>query len=154
MYITCTGQIRVIRSEHIEKMKNGVILCNAGHFDVEIDINYLNNEDSHPLIIRKNLKRYKINGKKIYLLSEGRVINLVAGEGNPPEIMALSFANQLLSIIYISKNYKKLENKIYNVPKKIEDEVSRLAMQSFNIKIDSITQEQENYFYSLNIISF
>jgi adenosylhomocysteinase len=147
LYITCTGQIRVIRSEHIEKMKNGVILCNAGHFDVEIDINYLNNEDSHPVAIRKNLKCYKINGKKIYLLSEGRVINLVAGEGNPPEIMALSFANQLLSIIYISIHYKKLENKIYNVPKKIEVEISRLALQSFNIKIDSITQEQENYFY-------
>ncbi len=148
LYITCTGQIRVIRQEHMKKMKDGVILCNAGHFDVEIDINYLNKEDHNPTIIRKNLKCYKIKGKKIYLLSEGRVINLVAGDGNPPEIMALSFANQLLSIIYISIHSKKLENKIYNVPKKIEDVISRLALQSFNIKIDSITQEQENYFYS------
>ena len=78
LYITCTGQMRVIRSEHMEKMKNGVIFCNAGHFDVEIDTNYLNNEDIHPVAVRKNLKCYKINGKKIYLLSEGRVINLVA----------------------------------------------------------------------------
>ncbi|MDQ6722759.1 MAG: adenosylhomocysteinase, partial [Thermoproteota archaeon] len=148
LYITCTGQLRVIRQEHIEKMKNGVILCNAGHFDVEIDINYLNTLDFHPTIIRKNLKRYKINKKKIYLLSEGRVINLVGSDGNPPEIMALSFANQLLSIIYLSRRYKKLENKLYKVPKKIENEISRLALQSFNIKIDKITLEQENYFYN------
>ncbi|MER5176269.1 MAG: adenosylhomocysteinase [Candidatus Nitrosocosmicus sp.] len=148
LYITCTGQLRVIRQEHIEKMKNGVILCNAGHFDVEIDINYLNTCDFHPTIIRKNLKCYKISKKKIYLLSEGRVINLVGSDGNPPEIMSLSFANQLLSIIYLSKHYKKLENKIYKVPKKIENEISRLALQSFNIKIDNITLEQENYFYN------
>ena len=146
LYITCTGQLKVIRQEHIEKMKYGVILCNAGHFDVEIDIDYLNNEDSHPTVIRQNVKCYKIKRKKIYLLSEGRVINLVGGNGNPPEIMALSFANQLLSIIHISKHYKKLENKIYKVPKKIEDEISRLALLSFNIKIDNITQDQKSYF--------
>jgi adenosylhomocysteinase len=148
IYITCTGQLRVIRQEHIENMKNGVILCNAGHFDVEIDIEYLNNGDSHPTTIRKNLKCFRINKKKIYLLSEGRVINLVGGEGNSPEIMALSFANQLLSIIYISKNYNKLDPKIYKVPKKIEIEISHLALKSFSIQIDSITKEQENYFYS------
>ena len=96
-------------------MKNGVMLCNAGHFNVEIDTDYLNKADYHPIMIRKNLKCYKISKKKVYLLSEGRVINLVGGEGNPPEIMALSFANQLLSIIYLSKNYEKLENKIYRV---------------------------------------
>ncbi len=148
VYITCTGQLRVIRQEHIENMKNGVILCNAGHFDVEIDIDYLNNEDNHPSTIRKNLKCYKINKKKIYLLAEGRVINLVGGEGNSPEIMALSFANQLLSILYISKNYRYLEPQVYKVPKKIEMEVGHLALKSFNIQIDNITKEQENYFYS------
>ncbi len=148
LYITCTGQVRVIRQEHIEKMKNGVILCNAGHFDIEIDTNYLNKEDLHPITIRKNLKCYNINRKKIYLLSEGRVINLVGADGNPPEIMALSFANQLLSIIYLSKNYKNLENKIYNVPKKIEKQTSQLALQSYSIKIDYITPEQKSYFFS------
>lgn len=148
LYITCTGQMRVIRQEHIEKMKNGVILCNAGHFDIEIDTSYLNKEDLHPTQIRKNLKCYKINRKKIYLLSEGRVINLVGADGNSPEIMALSFANQLLSIIYLSKQYKKMENKIYKVPKKIQSEISLLALQSYNIKIDYITPEQKSYFYS------
>jgi adenosylhomocysteinase len=148
LYITCTGQVRVIRQEHIEKMKNGVILCNAGHFDVEIDINYLNKEDLHPITIRKNLKCYHLNRKKIYLLSEGRVINLVGADGNPPEIMALSFANQLLSIIYLSKHYKNLENKIYSVPKKIENQTSQLALQSYRIKIDDITPEQKSYFFS------
>ncbi len=148
LYITCTGQVRVVREEHIEKMKNGVILCNAGHFDVEIDTNYLNKIDKNPTLIRKNFKCFIINKKKIYLLSEGRVINLVGGDGNPPEIMAFSFANQLLSLIYLSKNYEKLENKIYNVPKKIENESGRLALHSFNIHIDTITKEQANYFYS------
>ena len=148
IYITCTGQLKVIRREHIRTMKNGVILCNAGHFDVEIDMDYLNSEDNHPTTIRKNLKCFKINKKNIYLLAEGRVINLVGGEGNSPEIMALSFANQLLSIIHISKNHNKLEPKVYKVPKKIETEIGILALKSFSIQIDNITKEQECYFYS------
>ena len=148
IFITCTGQLRVIRKEHIRKMKNGAILCNAGHFDVEIDTTYLKVEDRHPIIIKKNLKCYKINGNKIYLLADGRVINLVCANGNSPEIMALSFANQLLSIIYLSKNHNKLENRIYNVSKKIENKISEIALQSFDLKIDKITQEQENYFNS------
>jgi adenosylhomocysteinase len=82
------------------------------------------------------------------LLSEGRVVNLVGGEGNSPEIMALSFANQLLSIIFIAQNFEKLVPSIYDVPKKIEDEISHLALESFNIKIDTITKEQKNYFNS------
>ncbi|MGN6560653.1 MAG: adenosylhomocysteinase [Candidatus Nitrosocosmicus sp.] len=147
MYITATGQIKVIRKEHIEKMKSGVILCNAGHFDVEIDINYLNNFGK-PQSIKKYLECYNIKGKKIYLLSEGRVVNLVGGYGNPPEVMALSFANQLLSIIYLAENHENLENKIYKVPKKIEKEINSLALKSFNIKIDKVTSEQEYYFYS------
>jgi len=148
IFITCTGQLRIIRQEHIKKMKNGVILCNAGHFDMEIDTNYLKVEDRNPLVIKKNLKCYKINGKKIYLLAEGRVINLVCANGNSPEIMSLSFANQLMSIIYISKNHNRLENKIYKVSKRIENKISKIALQSFNLKIDKITQEQENYFNS------
>lgn len=148
IYITCTGQLKVIRKEHIENMKDGVILCNAGHFDVEIDIDYLNKGDNHPTTIRKNLKCFRINRKKIYLLAEGRVINLVGGEGNPPEIMALSFANQILSIVYISKNFKNLEPKVYKVPKKIEIEIGQLALKSFSIQIDNITKEQENYYSS------
>ena len=148
IFITCTGQLRIIRQEHIKKMKNGVILCNAGHFDMEIDTNYLKVEDRNPLVIKKNLKCYKINGKKIYLLAEGRVINLVCANGNSPEIMSLSFANQLMSIIYLSKNHNRLENKIYKVSKRIENKISKIALQSFNLKIDKITQEQENYFNS------
>nr|MBA3978079.1 adenosylhomocysteinase [Nitrosopumilus sp.] len=82
------------------------------------------------------------------LLAEGRVINLVGGEGNPPEIMALSFANQILSIVYISKNFKNLKPKVYKVPKKIEIEIGQLALKSFSIQIDNITKEQENYYSS------
>ncbi len=148
LFITCTGQINVIRQEHIEKMKKGVILCNAGHFDVEIDVKYLKTIDKNPTHINENLKYYNINGKKIYLLSEGRVINLIGAEGNSSEIMALSFANQLLSVIYLSKHYKELENKIYSVPKKIEKEISNLALQKYDIKIDKKTLEQSKYFYS------
>ncbi|HEY6535170.1 MAG TPA: adenosylhomocysteinase [Candidatus Nitrosocosmicus sp.] len=148
LFITCTGQINVIRQEHIEKMKNGVILCNAGHFDVEIETSYLIKMDKNPIYINENMKSYNINEKKIYLLSEGRVINLVGAEGNSPEIMALSFANQLLSVIYLAKHHKELENKIYNVPKKIEKEISRLALQKYGIKIDKKTFEQSKYYYS------
>lgn len=136
IFITCTGQDNVINKNHILKMKNGVILANAGHFDTELDVNFLREMNSLPYTIRDNLDCYKINNKKVYLLAEGRVINLVGAEGNPPEIMSLSFANQMLAILYIFRNYEKLEKRIYNVPKKIEKLVSHLMLKSFNIKIN------------------
>jgi adenosylhomocysteinase len=145
IFITCTGQTHVIREEHIKKMKSGAILANAGHFDIEIDTKYLYSQDKSPASVRVNIDCFNIVGKKIYLISKGRVVNLVGAEGHPPEVMALSFANQLLSIIFISKNYHKMENKIYNVPREIDQSVAKYALDSLNIEIDKITKTQRLY---------
>jgi len=140
IFITCTGSSRIIREEHITKMKDGAILANAGHFDVEIDTNYLYSLDNFPVLVRPNVDCFKFRNKKLYLLSKGRVINLVGAEGHPPEVMALSFANQLLSILFLSKNYHSLENKVYNVPPEIDISVAHYAVEAANLKIDDCGQ--------------
>ena len=145
IFITCTGQTHVIREEHIKKMKSGAILANAGHFDIEIDTKYLYSQDRSPASVRADIDCFNIVGKKIYLISKGRVVNLVGAEGHPPEVMALSFANQLLSIIFISKNYHNMENKIYNVPREIDQSVAKYALDSLNIEIDKMTKTQRLY---------
>jgi len=145
IFITCTGQTHVIRQEHIKKMKNGAVLSNAGHFDVEIDINYIYSQGGPPITVRPNVESITISGKRIFLLSKGRVVNLIGAEGHPPEIMALSFANQLLSIIYILDNYAEMRNKTYDVPGEIDYNVAKSALESMNIKIDSLTERQIVY---------
>lgn len=144
--ITCTGQTSVIRKEHFLKMKDGVILANAGHFDVEIDIESLRSISyCSSMQINPNIERFDINGKRLFLLSKGRVVNLVAGEGHPPEVMALSFANQLLSILYIAKNRDKMEVKVHGVPEQIDQDVGAYALDSMGIRIDQMTEEQKRY---------
>jgi adenosylhomocysteinase len=138
VFVTCTGATNVIKEEHIKKMKDGVFLCNAGHFDVEIDVSYLNSCAGKPKPVRSNIDCYDFNGNRIYLLSKGRVVNLVGAEGNAPEVMALSFANQLLAIIYLSENHDSLENRIYDIPPQINSEVARFAIEAENLRIDSI----------------
>lgn len=145
IFITCTGQTNVIRKEHIKKMKCGAILTNAGHFDREIDIKYLYSQDKSPVTVRTNIDCFKILGKKIYLVSKGRVVNLVGAEGHPPEVMALSFANQIMSIIFISKNYSKMDNKVYTVPSEIDLSVAKYALAAMNIEIDTMTDSQRLY---------
>ena len=148
VFITCTGQVNVIGQDQIEKIKEGAILCNAGHFDVEIDVNYLNSIDPNHFSPRLNVSCYRIGvrGKKIYLLAKGRVINLVGAEGNSPEVMSISFANQFLSIIYLTQFHEKLENRIYKTPKKIEKKIIMSALDTFGLKIDSLSPEQNNYY--------
>jgi adenosylhomocysteinase len=145
LFITCTGQTAVIRKEHFAKMKDGAILANTGHFDVEIDASYLYSV-SRPEEVRLGVERCTIAGKKkLYLLSKGRVVNLVAAEGHPPEVMALSFANQLLSVLYIAKNYRKMERRVYSVPEEIDLDIARNALAAMGVKIDELTQEQRRY---------
>jgi adenosylhomocysteinase len=148
IFITCTGQVNVIGKDHLEKIKEGAILCNAGHFDVEIDINYLNSIDQNHFSPRMNVECYRVGEgkKKIYLLAKGRVINLIGAEGNSPEVMSISFANQFLSIVYLSRFHEKLCNQIYKTPKKIERMIILTALDSFGLKIDSLNQQQKNYF--------
>ena len=126
-------------------MKNGAILANAGHFDNEIEVDklFLISKGGYP--IKPNLDCIKIEGKKIFLLSKGRVVNLVGAEGNPPEVMAMSFANQLLSIIHIFRNHKRMQNKVYPVPENIDSNVAELSLKYLGISIDKLTPLQRKY---------
>ncbi|HKI07059.1 MAG TPA: adenosylhomocysteinase [Nitrososphaeraceae archaeon] len=145
IFLTCTGQTKVIRKEHFQKMKHGAILANAGHFDVEIDVDYLYNQDSNPGCVRADVSSFNIVDKKIYLIGRGRVINLVSGEGHPPEVMSLSFANQLLSILFITKFHARLKNRLHKVPRGIDRAVAHYSIESMKIRIDKLTDEQKAY---------
>jgi adenosylhomocysteinase len=149
IFITCTGMTSVIRKEHILQMKNGAIMGNVGHFDVEIDSKFLLKESKSVKRVRPNLDECTLkNGKHVYLIGEGRLANLVAAEGHPPEVMALSFSNQILSVLYILRNHTKIGNKIINVPEEIDKQVAVDALTAMDVKIDKLTPEQVKYAHS------
>ena len=149
IFITCTGMTSVIRKEHILQMKNGAVMGNVGHFDVEIDSKFLLKESKSVKRVRPNLDECTLkNGKRVYLIGEGRLANLVAAEGHPPEVMAQSFSNQILSILYILKNHAKIGNKIINVPEEIDKQVAVDALNAMDVKIDKLTPEQVKYAHS------
>lgn len=149
IFITATGNINIIRKEHILNMKDGAILGNSGHFNVEIDVKGLEEISFQKSQVRENLVEYKlINDRKIYLISEGRLLNLSAGEGHPSSVMDMSFSNQALSLEYLIKNQGNLEKRVYNVPEEIDIEIARIKLQTLGIKIDEITKEQEDYLSS------
>jgi len=146
IFLTVTGDKAVIRKEHMELMKDGAILANTGHFNVEISIPDLESLSKSKREIRKNVEEYKLkNGKKIYLLGRGRIVNLVAAEGHPSDVMDMSFSNQALCSEFLVKNHKKLEPKVYDVPKEIDDRIAQLKLESMRINIDSLTEEQKKY---------
>jgi len=148
IFVTLTGNTSIIRKEHMEKMKNGAILANSGHFNVEIKIPDLESLAVSKRTIRTNLDEYTLkDGRKLYLLGEGRLINLAAAEGHPSEVMDMSFANQALSVEYLSKN-PKLESKVYNVPKEIDETVARLKLKAIGVEIGTLTEEQKKYLSS------
>ncbi|KON34428.1 MAG: S-adenosyl-L-homocysteine hydrolase [miscellaneous Crenarchaeota group-6 archaeon AD8-1] len=145
IFVTATGDISVIRKEHIEKMKDGTIIANSGHFNVEINLKELEKISKNKRRIRQNLDEYVLkNGKKIYLLAEGRLVNLSAAEGHPSEVMDMSFANQALCVEYIAKA-KNFPPKVYCVPKEIDEKIAELKLESMGIKIDKLTAEQKKY---------
>jgi len=146
IFITCTGMTSVIRKEHILQMKDGAIMGNVGHFDVEIDSKFLLKKSKSVKEVRPNLDECILkNGKRVYLIGKGRLANLVAAEGHPPEVMAQSFSNQILSVLYILKNHKKMENKIIDVPEEIDKQVAVDALKAMDVKIDKLTPEQVKY---------
>jgi len=148
-FCTVTGNKSVIRKEHFLKMKDGAIIANSGHFDVEIDLEDLKSISTKVRQIRKEVEEYTlINGKRIYLLSQGRLVNLAGAEGHPSGVMDMSFANQALCVEYIVKNKDKLEKKVYPVPEEIDREVARLKLMAMGIKIDTLTPEQKKYLSS------
>ncbi|MFP3985372.1 MAG: adenosylhomocysteinase [Candidatus Bathyarchaeia archaeon] len=145
IFVTVTGNKNVIRKEYIEKMKDGAILANSGHFNVEINIPDLESMTAIERNIRTNLKEYRLqNGRKLYLLGEGRLINLAAAEGHPSEVMDMSFANQALCVEYLVKE-PKLESKVYGVPKEIDEHIASLKLKAVGITIDKLTDEQKEY---------
>jgi len=149
IFVTATGNVNVIKKENILKMKDGAILGNSGHFNVEIDVDGLEEVTVEKRVVRDNLVEHKlINSKKVYLISEGRLLNLSAGEGHPSSVMDMSFSNQALSLEYLVKNRDKLENKVYNVPDEIDYEIAEIKLKTLGIKINELTQEQKNYLKS------
>jgi len=149
VFLTTTGDTSVIRREHFVSMKDGAIVANAGHFNVEIDIPALEKLSKKKKRIREFVDEYILrDGRKIYLLGEGRLINLAAAEGHPAQVMDMSFANQALSAEYIGKNYKGLENNVYKVPEDIDRNIARLKLKSMGIKIDTLTSAQKRYLSS------
>ena len=146
IFITVTGQTGVIRGEHIERMKDGAILANGGHFDVEIDVKYLDENAASRVEVRPYTEEYRLkSGKRVYLIGRGRIANLVAAEGHPPEVMMMSFSNQLLSLIYLTQNHSKMQPKVYDVPQSIDQEVARRTIEALGIEIDEMTEEQKKY---------
>lgn len=154
LFVTLTGDINVIDIHHIKKMKDGAIICNSGHFDVEINLKELNKLCESKKKVREFVDEYKIDGKSIYVLAEGRLINLAAANGHPAAVMDMSFANQSLVAEYFVKKFKngeKLPIKVMPVPKDIDDHIAELKLDSMNIKIDELTDEQKKYLASWSI---
>jgi adenosylhomocysteinase len=149
IFVTVTGNKNVLSREHFENMKNGAVVANSGHFNVEIDIPALERMASSKRQTREFVDEYALkDGRRIYLLGEGRLINLAAAEGHPASVMDMSFANQALCCEYLVKHHKSLERKVYSVPEDLDKKVARLKLEAMGIKIDRLTPEQEEYLAS------
>ncbi|TJY43384.1 adenosylhomocysteinase [Cohnella pontilimi] len=145
-FITVTGNKDVIRGEHIANMKDGAILSNAGHFDVEVNLVELAAMSVSKRIVRRNIEEYTLkDGRKIYVLAEGRLVNLAAGDGHPAEIMDMTFALQALSLRYVNENYQQIGSRVVNVPYELDEQVARTKLEALGIRIDTLTDEQKDY---------
>ena len=146
---TVTGDIHVLRSEHFEAMKDGCMVANSGHFNVEIDIPALESLSQSNITVREYVEEYRLkDGRKIYLLGQGRLINLAAAEGHPASVMDMSFANQALSAEYIVQQYRNMDKQVYSVPDDIDQAIASLKLAALGIEIDELTEEQETYLNS------
>jgi len=149
IFLTATGDKDVLTSAHFKLMKDGAILGNSGHFNVEIDVKQLEQSAVSSKQVRDSLVEYVMrNGRKLYLIAEGRLMNLAAAEGHPSAVMDMSFADQALTCDWLVKNYKKLSNQVYDVPKEIDEKVSRLKLAALGVKIDALTPAQKKYLAS------
>ncbi len=145
IFVTATGDINIIRKEHMQKMKDGAIIANSGHFNVEISLKDLEDLSTAKKTMRPNLEEYTLkDGRRLYLLAEGRLVNLAAAEGHPSEVMDMSFANQALCTEHITKT-AKMPPKVYTVPKNIDETVAELKLKTMGIRIDELTPEQKKY---------
>ncbi len=153
IFLTVTGDKHVVDVQHLLAMKDGAFVANAGHFDWEVNVNGLKAHTTEIKQIRPNLEEYKLdNGKSIYVFAQGRLVNLVAAEGHPASVMDMSFANQALGIEFLVKNKGKLENKLYTLPEKVDMEIAELKLKSMGIEIDTLTEEQQKYLNSWDVV--
>jgi len=149
LFVTATGDKHVIDKAHMEVMKDGAIICNTGHFNVEINIPALEEMSTARRTVRDFMEEFTLPGGRIlYLLAEGRLVNLSAAEGHPGQVMDMSFANQALAAEFIVKNHGKLENRVYSVPREIDEHIAALKLETMGIRIDKLTPEQEKYLAS------
>ena len=148
-FCTATGDVHVIRKEHFEKMKDGAIIANSGHFNVELDLEALDTLTKDRTTIREYVEQYTLkSGKRVIVLGEGRLVNLAAAEGHPSSVMDMSFANQALSSEWMVKNHEKLERQVYSVPSDIDKEIARLKLKAMGVRLDALTAEQQKYLNS------
>jgi adenosylhomocysteinase len=149
IFITVTGNKHVIRSEHFDVMKDGAIVCNSGHFDIEIDLKSLKAKSSEVKNVRPFTEQYKLNsGKSVVVIGEGRLVNLAAAEGHPSAVMDMSFANQAMACEYLVKNKGKLAPGLHSIPVEVDKEIARLKLQAMGISVDTLTPEQVEYINS------
>jgi adenosylhomocysteinase len=149
IFITATGCAGIITGEHFEEMKDGAILANSGHYDVEVDVKDLHQRAAEVKVARQNVQEFKMkNGKRLYLIAEGRLVNLAAADGHPAEVMDMSFANQALATEYLVKNKSRLEAKVYNVPPEMDREIASIWLGSQGMSIDKLSEDQKRYLSS------
>ncbi|MFB2645851.1 adenosylhomocysteinase [Raphidiopsis sp. BLCC-F218] len=149
LFITVTGNKHVVRGEHFDVMKDGAIVCNSGHFDIELDLKYLASQAKEIKVVRPFTEQYVLqNGKSVIVLGEGRLVNLAAAEGHPSAVMDMSFANQALACEYLVKNQGKLSPGLYSIPKEVDQEIAQLKLQALGIAIDTLTVAQIEYINS------
>jgi adenosylhomocysteinase len=145
LFITLTGNVHVIRSEHFGAMKDGAIVCNSGHFNVELDLEGLGRIASERRTVRNLVDEFVVKGRRIMVLGEGRLINLAAAEGHPASVMDMSFANQALAAELLAKEFKTLGKAVHRLPASVDQEIASLKLQSMGIAIDTLTPEQVEY---------
>ncbi len=149
LFITVTGNRTILGRDHFDRLKNGAILCNSGHFNVEIDLEALGKMASSRRPMREFVEEYALrDGRRIYVLGEGRLINLVSAEGHPASVMDMSFANQALSVEHLVKNHHQMEKRVYSVPEEIDRQVARMKLEAMGVKVDRLTPDQEKYLAS------
>jgi len=155
IFVTTTGVRDIITEKHFKLMRDGAIVCNAGHYDCEVNLLDLKKLTKRVREIRPNNEEYLLkNGRRIYVLAKGRLVNLAAAEGHPSEVMDMSFANQFMSqlwLVHHYKNGKPLEKRVYDIPKEQDEEVARLKLQTMGISIDRLTKQQEEYIRSYSV---
>jgi adenosylhomocysteinase len=148
LFVTLTGNLHVIRPEHFQAMKDGAIVCNSGHFNVELDLDGLDRIATEHRAVRAMVEEYVVKGKRIMVLGEGRLINLAAAEGHPASVMDMSFANQALAAELLARQGATMTKAVHRLPAAVDQEIARLKLQSMGVAIDTLTSEQVEYLAS------